>query len=152
MTSHRHLPPPYLSSPADPVVALEVSDIDSVKCFIHVRNGKGGHERLVFLPPTLLEALRSYYRQIYPKPESWLFYGANPSQKLKAATLRHAFNQARDLAGISEDFTFHGLRHYLDCNPSVRTRCKPRCGAGLARSQVSRKHAGLYPYDRFDDP
>ena len=93
------------------VVELQVSDIDSDKCFCHVRNGKGGHERLVHLPQTLLEVLRKYYMQIHPKPQSWLFYGSDISQKLKPATLRHAFNQARGLAGIREDFTFHCLRH-----------------------------------------
>ena len=36
------------------VVALKVSDIDSVKELIHVGCGKGGHERVVFMPQALL--------------------------------------------------------------------------------------------------
>ncbi len=93
------------------VVALQVGDIDSVKGMIRVGCGKGGHERLVFAPLTLLEALRDYYRQIFPKPESWLFYGTTPSEKLKTATLCNAFKQACKLAGIQAEFTFHSLRH-----------------------------------------
>lgn len=92
------------------VVALQVDDIDSARGMIRVGCGKGGHERVVFLPPTLLEALRSYYRQIFPKPQSWLFYGISPTEKLKTATLRNAFKQACKLAGIGEHFTFHCLR------------------------------------------
>ena len=95
------------------VVKLKVSDIDSKQSMIHVACGKGGHERTVFMPDCLLETMRDYYRQIYPKPVEWLFYGAEPAKPLTTATLRSAFNQARDAAGIGKDFTFHGLRHSM---------------------------------------
>ena len=52
------------------VVSLQVQDIDSTRQMIFVRSGKGGHERLVFLPVSLLEALHTYYRLTRPKPES----------------------------------------------------------------------------------
>ena len=93
------------------VLALKVSDIDRAKTMIHVRCGKGGHERMVFMPPATLEALDNYYRQIHPKPSEWLFYGTAVDKPLSASALRQAFNQARKLAGIREGFTFHGLRH-----------------------------------------
>ena len=93
------------------VLALKVSDIDRAKTMIHVRCGKGGHERMVFMPPATLEALDNYYRQIHPKPSEWLFYGTAVDKPMTAAALRQAFNQARKLAGIREGFTFHGLRH-----------------------------------------
>ena len=95
------------------VVALRIDDIDAKKGFIHVRCGKGGHERMAYLPATVLAALTGYYRQIYPKPHEWLFYGKSPDQQMKADTLRSAFNQARARAGISKDFSFHGLRHAI---------------------------------------
>lgn len=95
------------------VVALKVSDIDSDRAMIRVNCGKGGHERLVYMPPSLLSTLRCYYRQIHPKPVEWLFYGASADQPLKAATLRGAFNRARALAGIGENVTFHSLRHSI---------------------------------------
>ena len=95
------------------VVALKVPDIDSRKSMIHVVCGKGGHERMVFMPDCLLERLRDYYRQIQPKPVEWVFYGAEPCQQMKASALRYAFNQARIKAGIGKGFTFHGLRHSM---------------------------------------
>ena len=109
------------------LLALKVSDIDAAKRMIHVRCGKGGHERLVFMPPSLLATLRSYYRQIHPKPSEWVFYGATADEPLKAATLRRAFKQACTLAGVREDFTFHGLRH------SLATHLLER---GVSRDQV----------------
>lgn len=95
------------------VTALQVGDIDSKRGFIHVRHGKGDRERLVYLPQAQLEVLRRYYRQIHPKPERWLFFGADPAQPVKAATLRKAFNRARGLAGLGTDITFHSLRHSI---------------------------------------
>ena len=93
------------------VVDLKVADIDSKKMMIHVACGKGGHERMVFMPERLLEMLKDYYRQIFPKPVEWVFYGAEPTKQLKTATLRGAFNQARERAGIGKGITFHSLRH-----------------------------------------
>lgn len=109
------------------VVALTVGDIDSKKGFIHVGCGKGGHERLAFMPPALLEVLRHYYRQIHPKPVSWLFFGNSPEQQLRVVTLQWAFRQACERAGIGKDVTFHALRH------SVATHLMER---GASRDEV----------------
>ncbi len=93
------------------VVALQVGDIDSVRGFVHVRRGKGGHERLVHLPQAMVEKLRDYWRQIHPKPSTWVFYGGSPAEPVKAATLRRAFNDARRRAGLGREIKFHSLRH-----------------------------------------
>src|SRR3989442_1302420 len=47
--------------------ALEPTDIDSTRMLLHVRHGKGGHERYVTLSPRLLAALRAYWRQARPR-------------------------------------------------------------------------------------
>ena len=52
---------------------LKVSDIDSQRMVIHVRQGKGGRDRDVLLPPKLLETLREYWH--WMKPKTYLFPG-----------------------------------------------------------------------------
>ena len=52
---------------------LKVSDIDSERMVIHVRQGKGGRDRDVLLTPKLLETLREYWR--WMKPKTYLFPG-----------------------------------------------------------------------------
>jgi integrase/recombinase XerD len=52
---------------------LKVADLDSQPMVIHVERGKGGRGREVPLSPTLLTALREYYR--WMRPKTYLFPG-----------------------------------------------------------------------------
>src|SRR5713226_7492253 len=54
---------------------LQIPDIDSRRMVIHIRGGKGRQDRDVMLSPTLLEALRDYWRGLKRKPTEWLFPG-----------------------------------------------------------------------------
>src|SRR5580700_5399458 len=53
------------------VSLLKVSDIDSQRMVVHIRQGKGSRDRDVPLSPKLLEALREYWR--WKKPKVYLF-------------------------------------------------------------------------------
>jgi integrase/recombinase XerD len=44
------------------VVALKVSDIDSVRMVLNVEQGKGNKDRLAKLSPVLLDCLREWYK------------------------------------------------------------------------------------------
>jgi len=58
---------------------LCVGDLDSTRMVIIVRHGKGGRDRYAVLSPTLLDALRRYYRQVRP-PQPYLFQGKIPGK------------------------------------------------------------------------
>lgn len=90
-------------------LALKVSDIDSQRMVINVRQGKGRKDRTVMLSPQLLDLLRSYARQAGPR--DWLFPGRSLDHALNATALQRACVQARIKAGLSKHASVHTLRH-----------------------------------------
>ena len=91
---------------------LQVTDIDSARMVVHVRQGKGGKDRLVPLSPRLLDELRAYWRS--DRPRTWLFpggFGAG-AQPLHAGDVQRLC-QRRGRAGRPEQarITPHTLRH-----------------------------------------
>jgi integrase len=44
------------------IINLKVSDIDSKRMIIHIRNAKGGKDRVVPLSLTVLDLLRKYWK------------------------------------------------------------------------------------------
>ena len=52
---------------------LKVTDIDSKRMILNIREGKGKFPRQVMLSPKLLELLRPCWR--WRKPTDWLFPG-----------------------------------------------------------------------------
>ena len=85
------------------------SDIDSVRMMIRVEQGKGRKDRYVMLSPTLLEALRTYWKTF--RPVRWLFEGRRPGQPLAPSTAEKVFTAAAGRAGIRKSVSFHSLRH-----------------------------------------
>ncbi|MDA8171731.1 MAG: site-specific integrase [Nitrospiraceae bacterium] len=57
------------------VAHLKITDIDSKRMMIHVRQGKGGKDRYTILSQRALLCLREYWR-LY-RPKEWLFEGYN---------------------------------------------------------------------------
>jgi integrase/recombinase XerD len=80
------------------LVRLKVSDIDSGRMLIHIRQGKGRKDRDVMLSPRLLEELRDYWRRVQPKPKTYLFPSKDPHQKrdvpMQAKSVFDAVQQA----------------------------------------------------------
>ena len=90
---------------------MQLIDIKSDKRLLHIRSGKGGAERMAPLPDGLVEYLRRYCKNLFPRPVTWLFYGESPEVPLKIDTLRVAFKKACRKAGVDGCHTFHSLRH-----------------------------------------
>ena len=109
---------------------LKVSDIDSQRMVVHIREGKGGKDRDVMLSPKLLEELRIYWRGLRRKPQEWLFPGNRwhtSSQPVTTKVLWSACQIAAERAGLDNRRIHpHTLRHcfathLLEAGADLRT-------------------------------
>jgi site-specific recombinase XerD len=91
------------------VLSLRVEDIDGERGLIRVRAGKGNKDRYTILSPTLLDALRAYWRAYRPK--TWLFPGQRPQEPLTGHSIQKVCVRARQKAGIAKPISAHSLRH-----------------------------------------
>lgn len=91
------------------LIGLKISDIDSTRRMLKVREGKGKKDRLVPLPQGMIDMLRAYYK-VY-RPEVYLFEGVIAGTPYSETSLREAFVLAMKHAGISKKLTLHSLRH-----------------------------------------
>jgi integrase/recombinase XerD len=89
--------------------SLRVRDIDSQRMVLHIRDGKGGQDRLTVLSPRLLALLRHYWQ--INRPTDWLFPGQDLSRPLSPDAVRQVLRQACQRAGLPQRCTPHALRH-----------------------------------------
>jgi site-specific recombinase XerD len=113
-------------------LTLEVSDIDSRRMLIRVREGKTG-QRYVMMSPRVLEALRIYWKAYRPPgPELFPGYEPDDPQTIKPGTHQSRESVSRVLieatraAGITKHVSPHTLRHtfathLLESGVDVRT-------------------------------
>jgi len=91
---------------------LKVTDVDSQRMVIHVREGKGHKDRDVTLSPRLLAVLRAYWK--WRKPKIYLFPSyqrKRREQPISARTVYYAVCEAARRAGIKKKVSPHLLRH-----------------------------------------
>jgi site-specific recombinase XerD len=98
-------------------LALKVSDIDSQRMQIHIRNGKGRKDRLVPLPVATLKALRFFWKthrnpeMLFPNQRGSADTIKKTSGHMHYAAAQQAFKCAIKDCGISKRITIHSLRH-----------------------------------------
>ena len=88
---------------------LKMTDIDSKRMMVRVRQGKGGNDRYSILSQTALEHLRQYWRKY--RPTEWLFEGAKKDDHISTHSIQLMFYAARKRAGITKPASVHTLRH-----------------------------------------
>jgi site-specific recombinase XerD len=126
------------------LLQLHVADIDSRRMLIHIRYGKGGHDRYVPLSPTLLETLRVYYR--WMRPKTWLFPGTvhnwRADKPITKRVLWNAVVLAAERADLRKRVSPHLIRHsyathLLESGADLRT-------IQLLLGHVNIRHTALY--------
>jgi integrase/recombinase XerD len=142
---------------------LKVSDIDSPRMVIHIRQGKGSRDRDVPLTPKLLEALRQYWR--WKRPKVYLFPSTaghrGVEQPISDKTVWHACQTAAVRAGVKKRIGPHTLRHnfathLLEAGTDLRTIQLLMGHERLEHTPVylhlsqRHLHAALNPLDQID--
>jgi len=92
------------------ICALHVTDIDSERMLIHVRNGKGGTDRYVMLSTRLLTVLRAHWQRSRP-PAPFLFVGTKAGQPISTTAIWRLARTAAARGGIRKRVSPHVLRH-----------------------------------------
>jgi integrase/recombinase XerD len=108
---------------------LKITDIDSRRMILHIQGGKGRKDRDVMLSPTLLKALREYWRGLRRKPTDWLFPGGRchtANHPITTKVVWNACRKAAQRAGIHKKIHPHTLRHcfathLLEAGADLRT-------------------------------
>jgi site-specific recombinase XerD len=107
---------------------LKVTDIDSERMVIHIRQGKGSRDRDVPMTPKLLEILREYFR--WKRPKVYLFPSTEGQRGAKSPISDEAIwytcRQAARRAGIKKTVSAHTMRHsyataLLEAGTDLRT-------------------------------
>ncbi len=91
------------------LAALRVCHVDFSRRVILVKNGKGGKDRVVMLPATLVQPIRDYLACY--KPQVFMFESRMPGKPMDKRTFQGVYTSACEKAGIEGAGGIHGLRH-----------------------------------------
>src|SRR5262245_25895012 len=119
---------------------LQVTDIDSARMVLRVRQGKGHQDRYVMLSPKLLPLLRQYWQQ--DKPQPWLFPGHPRTRPMTTKAVYLVCRQAGQAAHRSKAIHPHVLRHAFATHLL-------EAGVDLRRIQLLLGHRSLRRTSRY---
>lgn len=89
-------------------INMKLTDIDSQRMLIHIKNAKGKKDRYTLLSNKVLLLLREYYN-VY-KPKLYLFEG-QLEQQYSSRSAQAVLQIAARKAGITKKISLHTLRH-----------------------------------------
>ncbi len=106
------------------LVNLKISDIDSKRMTIFIRNAKKNKDRYTILSERLLPELRSYWKKYHPM--TWLFPNKRQCYPIHISTPQKIFYDAKKKSGITKGRGIHMLRHcfathMLEAGVDIRT-------------------------------
>ncbi len=106
------------------IANFAVTDIDSERMILHVRQGKGRKDRIVPLSPVLLTIAREHW--LIERPRTFLFPGQDPKRPISTSTIAKVVRSAAKAARIKKTVTTHTLRHtfathHLEAGTDLRT-------------------------------
>ena len=87
---------------------LLVTDIDSKRMMVHIKNAKGNKDRYSILSPSILADLKVYYKE--HRPKKYLFESPK-GDKYSGTSVLNIVETAAKKAGIARKVTPHMLRH-----------------------------------------
>jgi site-specific recombinase XerD len=96
---------------------LTVPDIDSERMLLHIRSGKGNHDRYVPLPERTLLLLREQWKShrhptlLFPAKGHSGLGAATATEPMCRSTLQRAFRLALKASGVKKEAHVHTLRH-----------------------------------------
>ncbi len=88
---------------------LQLSDIDSKRMLIRIRNGKGNKTMETLLAQNALEMLRAYFRLYHPT--IYLFESYRPGIPYSASSATKVVHRAANRAGVTKPVCIHSFRH-----------------------------------------
>ncbi|MFN4235614.1 MAG: site-specific tyrosine recombinase/integron integrase [Bacteroidia bacterium] len=88
---------------------LKITDIDSKRKLILIKQSKGKKDRIVPISDKIIELLRMYYKKFRPK--LWLFEGQKECEQYSETSLQKVLQNAVEKAKINKPVTLHWLRH-----------------------------------------
>lgn len=92
---------------------LKAEDIDSNRMVIYIKNGKGNKDRQASLSPTLLAALRTYWRLFRinnPNKSQYLFmatrnrHGSGFDRPMQSTSIAYIVRKTAEFAGVKKKF------------------------------------------------
>lgn len=90
------------------IIAIKIIDIDSKNMQVFIERAKGKKDRYANLPESILQQLRTYFKEY--KPKKYLFEGQYGGQ-YTTRSIQQVFSNALDKAKINKKVGIHSLRH-----------------------------------------
>ena len=119
---------------------LQITDIESARMVLCIRQGKGQRDRCVMLSPRLLALLRQYWQRY--KPRTWLFPGHDRTQPIARKTVYLLCREAGVKAQLGKAVYPHLLRHAFASHLL-------EAGVDLRRLQLLLGHQSLRTTSRY---